>query len=640
MYSPMPPAMSGIADYSAALVEALAPHAEVEINPAAPSGIPLYQIGNNPDHIDAYERALREPGVVVLHEANLHHLIAALTIKRGDWDAYLRELEFDGGADALAFGHLVRALETGPDYDGVPMLRRVLSAARGLIAHSDFVIGAARRAGFTGPAARIPHGAWMPDAARMTYRARLGLDASTPLVGVFGHLKPYKRIAESMRAFQRVVRNEPRARMILAGEPHPELPIEQLLGSLGLREFVRVLGRVDDIGEFTGYLAACDVVLNLRYPTVGETSGTLLRAFGLGKAVVVSDVGAFAEFPDEICLKVPPGRGEEALIADYLQLLAQRGDLSRAMGERARRWVERECTWDRAAAMYTAFLRSVERGEEWTPPAAVEPSPPPAQITVPADYVRSWGGGPHAVEYVETHLTRFQRTLDLTPPGGPEDSVLEMGAYLQITPSLKTRLGYGEVRGCYYGPAGTVERKSRESALGETFECEVDLFDAEKDRFPYDDGRFTTVLCCELLEHLPADPMFMMAEIHRVLKGGGHLVLTTPNIASLRAIAAILQGYHPGFFPAYLKPESASTDARHNREYTPREIYLLMNDAGFTVTHLETGPFRDIPKPELLWVDHLLERYSLARDLRGDGIYAVGRKTGPVRHRFPAWLYD
>ena len=59
-----------------------------------------------------------------------------------------------------------------------------------------------------------------------------------------------------------------------------------------------------------------------------------------------------------------------------------------------------------------------------------------------------------------------------------------MGSYLQITPALKTKLGYGEVRGCYYGELGHTDRKSVQSDNGETFECEVDLFDAEKDRFP------------------------------------------------------------------------------------------------------------------------------------------------------------
>jgi len=178
------------------------------------------------------------------------------------------------------------------------------------------------------------------------------------------------------------------------------------------------------------------------------------------------------------------------------------------------------------------------------------------------------------------------------------------------------------------------------SAEGETFECAIDHFDAEKDRFPYPDGHYTTVLCGELIEHLFEDPMHLMGEVNRILKPGGHLVLTTPNVASLRAIAAVLQGYHPGFFHAYIKPaESGEVDARHNREYTPKEIHLLLENSGFSVELLETGEFRDLPHPEFAWVRHMLERYLLETDLRGDGIYAVGRKRGPVKERYPAWLY-
>jgi hypothetical protein len=130
-----------------------------------------------------------------------------------------------------------------------------------------------------------------------------------------------------------------------------------------------------------------------------------------------------------------------------------------------------------------------------------------------------------------------------------------------------------------------------------------------------------------------------MAEVNRILKPGGHFVLTTPNICSLRAMAAILQGYHPGFFPAYLRPEAVG-EARHAREYAPREIALLFRDAGFEVERLETGEFRDEPHPEHLWVVHLLEQYMLERDLRGDGIYATGIKRSGVRERYPAWLYS
>jgi hypothetical protein len=64
-----------------------------------------------------------------------------------------------------------------------------------------------------------------------------------------------------------------------------------------------------------------------------------------------------------------------------------------------------------------------------------------------------------------------------------------------------------------------------------------------------------------------------------------------------------------------------------------------LSDAGFEVKLLETGPFLDEPAPEHGWVIHLLERFKLSKDLRGEGIYAVGEKTGPVRDRYPSWLY-
>ncbi len=91
----------------------------------------LYQVGNNGWHDFVYQAALRHPGVVVLHESNLHHLMADLTIRRGDWDAYVRECEFEGGAEARAFAERVRKLEVGPDYEGLPMTRRLLEQRAG-----------------------------------------------------------------------------------------------------------------------------------------------------------------------------------------------------------------------------------------------------------------------------------------------------------------------------------------------------------------------------------------------------------------------------------------------------------------------------------------------------------------------------
>jgi glycosyltransferase involved in cell wall biosynthesis/SAM-dependent methyltransferase len=656
-FSPLPPARSGIADYSEALIESLKPLVALDVfsgphqafDPAR-YDIALYHVGNNGHHGFVYETALRHPGVVVMHESNLHHLMADLTIKRGDWDAYVRECEYEGGPAALAFAERVRKLEVGPDYEGVPMTKRILAASRGVVVHSRFMREEMRAAGFAGPTAVIPHGAWIPQADRNGFRHKLGLDEATPLVGIFGFLKPYKRIAESLRAFRRLLRLMPNVKMILVGEPHTEFPVEAMIRSMGLAANVRVLGFAP-IEDFVGYLGACDIVLNLRFPTVGESSGTLLRSLGLGKAVMVSEVGSFAEFPDDVCLKVPVGPGEEDLIFEYLNLLVSRPDVARQLGERARDYVARECNWASVAAQYAGFLESVVREipfnaetqrtqrEEHTTANPDSTQEAATQPTV--EYLQGWAVSEASAEYLHTHATRLIKTLEITPPGGPDDRVLEMGAYLQITPALRSKLGYGEVRGCYYGKLGRRDHRSVTSAEGEIFECEIDHFDAEKDVFPYPDAHFATVICGELIEHLFEDPMHLMSEVNRILKPGGHLVLTTPNIAALRGISGILQGYHPGFFHAYIRPAEGTgeVDARHNREYAPREIHQLLENSGFDVTLLETGEFRDEPHPEFGWILHLLERYRLSTELRGDGIYAVGKKIGAVRERYPAWLY-
>ena len=217
-----------------------------------------------------------------------------------------------------------------------------------------------------------------------------------------------------------------------------------------------------------------------------------------------------------------------------------------------------------------------------------------------------------------------------------------MGAYMQITPALATKLGYGEVRGSYLGPRGVKQRKQVRLPDGETFECTLDLFDAEKDPYPYADESFSTVLCCELLEHLYEDPMHMMGEINRILKPGGHLVLSTPNICSLRSVGAVLLGYHPG-------PLSSIHQTQRDRERSSRAIAASTRLATFASYSkqrafrwrgLETGPYAAQRTAEHEWVKHVIERYGVPPHLRGEAIYAVGKKASGVQDRHPAGLYS
>src|SRR5262249_26149416 len=173
------------------------------------------------------------------------------------------------------------------------------------------------------------------------------------------------------------------------------------------------------------------------------------------------------------------GAGEEDRIFEYLNLLVSRPDVAQQLGKRAREYVARDCNWNAVAAQYAGFLEAVAAGREWPAEVSVPPAwAAAAAVAAPSSIedLRGWAQSPEARGYLDTHQTRLVKTLAITPPGGPEDRVLEMGAYLQITPALRTALGYGEVRGCYYGELGRTDHRTVTSENGESFECEIDHF--------------------------------------------------------------------------------------------------------------------------------------------------------------------
>jgi SAM-dependent methyltransferase len=454
-----------------------------------------------------------------------------------------------------------------------------------------------------------------------------------------------------MRALARLHATHPQARMVLVGEEHPHYPLRPLISELGIERAVGIAGYVS-LDDFNTTIAACDVCINLRWPTVGETSGSLLRALALGKPTLVSEVGTFLELPEDVVIKIPVNHRETDWLYEYMRVLLDDPALARALGERARAYAAEVCSWHKVAAEYAGFLEEIASGRPQEPAEPME-EPLPENETAssaqsaslpPTDdlegYIVSFShSSPLMEEYALTHLRRLVHTVEITPRGGSDDRVLELGCYMQLTPALAAHCGYGEVLGSYFGPVGQRHQQSVTSSNGETFSCRIDLFDAERHRFPYPDGHFRTVLCCELLEHLATDPMHMIAEINRILAPGGWLVLSTPNITSFRSAYAVLHGYHPELFSSYIKPAAdGSVDPRHSREYAPREIALLVEAGGMQVDLLDTGEYQDTRR-NFDWIREFLASGGCSLDLRGEAIYCRARKTGPVRDRWPKELY-
>jgi glycosyltransferase involved in cell wall biosynthesis len=366
-YSPLPPERSGIADYSALLLPALQRRVDVVVarrgrrDPARGTDVALYHVGNNPEAHGWIVQALhRRPGVVVLHEFVLHHLVAGMTLGNGDGEAYLRAMEREAGlpgrllAYGVVDGRVPPPWEAEPDR--FPLAGVVLDAAIGLVVHSRHVERLARAAGYAGRLWRIPMPAWpVPHVAP----APVG---GSPLVGCFGHLNPSKRIPEALEAFARLRERHPEARLLLVGPAAPRFDVVAEVARHGLAEAVVWHGYVGE-ERLWSLMAACDVLVSLRAPTMGETSGSVIRALSLGRPLVVSDVGWFSELPDDVALRVPVDEHEVDVLAGALDLLASDEIARRALGAAAGEYARREHDVERVAEAYAAALEVAAGGD-------------------------------------------------------------------------------------------------------------------------------------------------------------------------------------------------------------------------------------------------------------------------------------
>jgi glycosyltransferase involved in cell wall biosynthesis/4-amino-4-deoxy-L-arabinose transferase-like glycosyltransferase len=353
-FSPLPPSTSGIADYSALLLPALQRLLEVEVvrpgrtRPVADADVALYHIGNDPDaHGWIVDALRRRAGVVVLHDFVLHHLVAGVTIGRRDAHAYLAAMEREAGATGRMLGWGVLEGRVPPLWEirptEFPLAGEVLEHAAGLIVHSEYVSARVRESGYDGPVWHIPHPAWP---APSVEPARVD---GAPLFGCFGHLNESKRIPQLLRAFAEFRAGTPDARLLLVGGEAPGFQVRDLPGGVVREPYV-------EEERLWSLMRACDACVLLRAPTMGETSGSAIRTLSLGKPLVVSDVGWFAELPDDVALKVPAGGDDEtAAIAAALERLAEPG-VAAAMGRAAAAYVREEHDLERVAEQYAAVL--------------------------------------------------------------------------------------------------------------------------------------------------------------------------------------------------------------------------------------------------------------------------------------------
>lgn len=320
-FTPLPPTRSGIADYSMEVLPSLADRFGIDVFVAstaerqeaaprlpglrvqdahdfvwrhhtAPYDLTVFQMGNAWCHDYMWPYLFRYPGLVVLHDAHLHHARAWSLLRRRRSAEYRAELAFNHPELAPSAAEAALSGFAGPLYYFWPMLRSVVTSARAVAVHNprlgEHLSTTFPDAAITAVRMGVPAPVGSDGVVR-ELRRRHGLEPGTVVLAAFGAVTPEKRIDTLLRAFARTRAAGANAHLLLVGQMMPHYDVAAAVRAAGVADAVSVTGFVDD-ESLAGYVRLTDVAVCLRWPTGGETSASWLRAIAGGRATIVMDL--------------------------------------------------------------------------------------------------------------------------------------------------------------------------------------------------------------------------------------------------------------------------------------------------------------------------------------------------------------
>ena len=444
--TPIPPMATGLATYALRVLEytshvipwkvAYPEGGDPESLPAGVQSIPLgdltfedlpstrfFALGNSPHCYDILLLLRRFGGAAVMHETVLHHMLRHCSLERDRWEDYLQALVFEYGPGAKrAQRTLNRRGRSQADFDSLlksyPLVGRAVNASRMLLCLNCHAAAELRGRAGVRPVLQIGHPlSPVEDPVPQS-------PPGSPVIGMAGSFHFGRNLQTVVEAVGRLRGDHPKAVLVLAGGGYPQ----------GLPEWVVCTGRLPE-AEYQGWIRSFDIGVDVRHPSCGETSGSLLEVMRAGVPCVVSDSGAFACLPSASVLRLPAEGLERTLQRSLARLLDQprRAEL---LGEKAMEYARREGSASRAVEDWTRAVSIYPHPAQPSPPrpslaAAWHDPPPGATVDRKGD----------AVEWV------VGKELELVGPDWAR------GAWVSVS-------GHGEVNGIAMTPERRVLRVS------------------------------------------------------------------------------------------------------------------------------------------------------------------------------------
>lgn len=394
-FSPFNPIKSGISDFSEELVMELSRYISIDIfvDGYKPSnkGIAnnfaiydiqdiyndkirnkydhlIYHIGNNAAAHSKIVKASNDfPGICELHDISLHHFVAEETVAKNNIDEYIRIMKYCHGSKgekrALSF---VEGKASAP-WENDPLTftvsKHIIDKAKAVIVHSDMAKQMVMGVNPGIPIVHIPLHTFdivdNYDIYKKECRNKLGIDHDVLIMASFGFASQNKRILQIIKALSMLKEKKSiDFRYYIVGKVQCT-DLDSIISDLGLKGNVSVTGYTQ-LDEFKYYMGACDITFNLRYPTQGESSASLHRLLGMGKPVIVTDIGSFQEYPDDVVIKVPYDDTEVNEIYNAICELAKDKKVLEERGQKAFDYAKHHCNINVNAARYVDFFKQIK----------------------------------------------------------------------------------------------------------------------------------------------------------------------------------------------------------------------------------------------------------------------------------------
>ncbi|MEO0298036.1 MAG: glycosyltransferase [candidate division WOR-3 bacterium] len=368
--SPFPPVRSGISVYSEVLLKELKKSVEFDFFPVSATrngngiyidlvrngdfDLLIYSLGNHPLHLPSYEKALKEPGIVFLHDLNLHDLLYYRSIQHKEPFLYLKYL-LNETDDFQKIKQLLN--NQGKDrnlFVDFPLLREIALSNNHFIVHSEYAKNLITEINPEAKVLKINHICpWVEKVDR--------LKKEKITVGIFGYLSKDRMIEETLQVFKKFQNGSTRQIILRIVGEDVDIDLKKIIEKQNLEQYCEIFKEVDD-EKFLKLMKECDYAINIRYPVRGEMSGNLIKFLGFGIPTAIIREKSFEDIPKDCVFSIDINNFEVSLMNFFDKI--EKDDLSlEKISEKAYEFAKNQCSIEKGSLQILDFIKQYKKGE-------------------------------------------------------------------------------------------------------------------------------------------------------------------------------------------------------------------------------------------------------------------------------------